>query len=58
MEYNYREAVKEDVIEQVKDGYKENSLRLYEEEGREALEHAKEMEEFYSNLSEKLKEVL
>lgn len=38
MEYNYREAVKEDVIEQVKDGYKENSLRLYEEEGREALE--------------------
>ena len=38
MEYNYREAVKEDVIEQVKDGYKENSLRLYKEEGRDALE--------------------
>ncbi len=38
MEYDYREAVKEDVIEQVKDGYKENSLRLYKEEGREGLE--------------------
>ena len=38
MEYDYREVVKEDVIEQIKDGYKENSLRLYKEEGREALE--------------------
>lgn len=38
MEYNYRETVRDDVIEQVKDGYKENSLRLYEEGGREALE--------------------
>ena len=38
MEYNYRETVRDDVIEQVKDGYKENSLRLYKEEGREALE--------------------
>lgn len=36
--YNYRETVRDDVIEQVKDGYKENSLRLYKEEGREALE--------------------
>ena len=38
MEYNYRETVKNDVVEQVKDGYKENSLRIYKEEGREALE--------------------
>lgn len=38
MEYDYRETVRDDVIEQVKDGYKENSLRLYKEEGREALE--------------------
>lgn len=38
MEYDYREAVRNDVIEQVKDGYKENSLRLYKEEGRDALE--------------------
>lgn len=38
MEYNYRETVKNDVIEQIKDGYKENSLRLYKEEGRDALE--------------------
>ena len=38
MEYNYRETVRDDVIEQVKDGYKENSLRIYKEEGREALE--------------------
>ena len=38
MEYDYRETVKNDVIEQVKDGYKENSFRLYKEEGREALE--------------------
>lgn len=38
MEYNYRETVKNDVIEQVKDGYKENSLRIYKEEGRDALE--------------------
>ena len=38
MEYDYREVVKEDVIEQIKDGYKENSLRLYKEEGRNALE--------------------
>lgn len=40
MEYNYdyREAVRNDVIEQVKDGYKENSLRIYKEDGREALE--------------------
>lgn len=37
MEYDYREAVRNDVIEQVKDGYKENSLRLYKEEGRDAL---------------------
>lgn len=36
--YNYRETVRDDVIEQVKDGYKENSLRLYKEGGREALE--------------------
>lgn len=38
MEYNYRETVRNDVIEQVKDGYKENSLRIYKEEGRDALE--------------------
>ena len=38
MEYDYRETVRNDVIEQIKDGYKENSLRLYKEEGREALE--------------------
>lgn len=38
MEYNYRETVRDNVIEQVKDGYKENSLRLYKEGGREALE--------------------
>lgn len=38
MEYDYREEVRNDVIEQVKDGYKENSLRLYKEEGRDALE--------------------
>lgn len=38
MEYDYREEVKNDVIEQVKNGYKENSLRLYKEEGRDALE--------------------
>lgn len=38
MEYDYRETVRNDVIEQVKDGYKENSLRLYKEEGRDALE--------------------
>lgn len=38
MEYDYRETVRNDVVEQVKDGYKENSLRLYKEEGREALE--------------------
>lgn len=38
MEYDYREAVRNDVIEQVKDGYKENSLRIYKEDGREALE--------------------
>ena len=38
MEYEYRETVRNDVIEQVKDGYKENSLRIYKEEGREALE--------------------
>lgn len=30
----------------------------YDEEYDKALEHAKEMEEFYSNLGEKLKEVL
>ena len=33
-------------------------LGRYDEEYDKALEHAKEMEEFYSNLSEKLKEVL
>lgn len=38
MEYDYRETVRNDVIEQVKDGYKENSLRIYKEEGREVLE--------------------
>lgn len=38
MEYDYRETVRNDVIEQVKDGYKENSLRIYKEDGREALE--------------------
>ena len=38
MEYDYRETVRNDVIEQIKDGYKENSLRLYKEEGRDALE--------------------
>lgn len=38
MGYDYREEVRNDVIEQVKDGYKENSLRLYKEEGRDALE--------------------
>ena len=30
----------------------------YDEELNKKLEHAKEMEEFYSNLGEKLKEVL
>lgn len=38
MEYDYRETVRDDVIEQIKDGYKENSLRIYKEEGRDALE--------------------
>lgn len=38
MEYDYRETVKNDVVEQVKDWYKENSLRIYKEEGRDALE--------------------
>ena len=38
MEYDYREEVRNDVIEQVKDGYKENSRRLFKEEGRDALE--------------------
>ena len=35
-----------------------DKLGHYDEEYDKALEHAKEMEEFYSNLSEKLKEVL
>lgn len=38
MEYDYRETVRNDVIEQIKDGYKENSLRIYKEKGRDALE--------------------
>ena len=33
-------------------------LGCYDEEYDKALEHAKEMEEFYSNLMRKLKEVL
>lgn len=33
-------------------------LGRYDEEYDKALEHAKEMEEFYSNLIEKLKEIL
>ena len=33
-------------------------LRRYDEEYDKALEHAKEMNEFYSNLMRKLKEVL
>lgn len=35
-----------------------DKLGRYDEEYDKALKHAKEMEEFYSNLSEKLKEVL
>lgn len=35
-----------------------DKLGCYDEEYDKALEHAKEMEEFYSNLGEKLKEVL
>ncbi len=35
-----------------------DKLGLYNEKYDKALEHAKEMEEFYSNLGEKLKEVL
>ena len=35
-----------------------DKLGRYDEEYDKALEHAKEMEEFYSNLGEKLKEVL
>ena len=35
-----------------------DKLGHYDEEYDKALGHAKEMEEFYSNLSEKLKEVL
>ena len=35
-----------------------DKLERYDEEYDKALEHAKEMEEFYSNLGEKLKEVM
>lgn len=35
-----------------------NKLGCYDEEYDKALEHAKEMNEFYSNLMKKLKEVL
>ena len=35
-----------------------DKLGRHDEEYDKALEHAKEMEEFYSNLAEKLKEVL
>ena len=35
-----------------------DKLGRYDEEYDKAFEHAKEMEEFYSNLVEKLKEVL
>lgn len=35
-----------------------DKLGWYDEEYDKALEHAKEMEEFYSNLMKKLKEVL
>lgn len=35
-----------------------DKLGCYDEEYDKALEHAKEMEEFYSNLMRKLKEVL
>lgn len=35
-----------------------DKLGWYDEEYDKALKHAKEMEEFYSNLGEKLKEVL
>ena len=35
-----------------------DKLGWYDEEYDKALEHAKEMEEFYSNLVEKLKEIL
>lgn len=35
-----------------------DKLGGYDEEYDKALEHAKEMEEFYSNLMKKLKEVL
>lgn len=35
-----------------------DKLGHYDEELDKKLEHAKEMEEFYSNLGEKLKEVL
>ena len=36
----------------------DDKLGHYDEELDRQLEHAKEMEEFYSNLGEKLKEVL
>ena len=36
----------------------DDELGLYDEENDKALAHAKEMEEFYSNLVEKLKEIL
>lgn len=35
-----------------------DKLGHYDEEYDKALEHAKEMEEFYSNLAKKLKEVM
>lgn len=35
-----------------------DKLGRYDEEYDKAIEHAKEMEEFYSNLTKKLKEVL
>lgn len=35
-----------------------DKLGRYDEEYDKALEHAQEMEEFYSNLGEKLKEVM
>lgn len=35
-----------------------DKLGRYDEEYDKALEHAKEMEEFYSNIVEKLKEIL
>ena len=51
----------EDLLRFAKGLFQEGFIRVstvYDEELDKKLEHAKEMEEFYSNLVEKLKEVL